>query len=390
MGHEVVALVPAAGMGRRMGAKVPKQQLAMGGLPILTRTLLLLEQVAVVDAVVVAAPAGREAQLAANCIEPFGLAKVAKVVTGGDERQDSVWAAAKAAASLGASWVLVHDAVRPLAPPKLFESVLQAARQHGAAVAALAAVDTIKEAGDDRLVVRTLERSRLWQVQTPQGFALGPLLAAMEQARAQGIVATDEAGLMERMGSKVALTPGARQNIKITTPEDLRLAQGWLGAAPPVMPRVGQGMDVHALVEGRPLILGGVNIEYERGLLGHSDADVLTHAVMDALLGAAGLGDIGGMFPDTEPAYAGANSLDLLSEVVARLALEELTPAQISATLVAQAPRLAPFIPAMRRNLAQRLHLTPEMVNVAATTTEGLGFTGQGKGICALATAVLR
>ncbi len=388
MASPVTALVPAAGSGTRMGSELPKQMLDLGGAPVLARTLELLERAEAVEAVVVAAPPGGEADLTARCIEPFNLSKPLRVVAGGARRQDSVAAAAGAALDMGAEYVLVHDAVRPLAPPELFGAVLAAARRSGAAVAALPAVDTIKQAGGSGQVERTLERERLWQVQTPQGFALAPLLEALERAGREGFTATDEAGLIEWMGGTVELVEGARQNLKITTPEDLRLARGWLaGAYGPV--RVGQGLDVHRLVEGRPLILGGVRIAHPRGLLGHSDADVLTHAVMDALLGAAGLGDIGMMFPDSEPAYAGADSLDLLSEVVARLAAEGLRPAQVSATLAAQEPRLMPHIPAMRQNLAQRLGLDRGMVNVAATTTEGLGFTGRGEGICALATATV-
>lgn len=388
MQYKVMAVVPAAGSGTRMGAGPAKQFLRLGSAPLLSRTLSALEKSPVVEGVVVVSPLGGEAELAARCIEPYGFGKVTAVVPGGAERQDSVAAGVAAAAQYGARWVLVHDAARPLVKPELFARVLEAARSTGAAVAALPCQDTIKQAREDGLVGRTLDRSKLWQVQTPQGFRMDLLQKALEQADRDGFKATDEAGLMERAGHEVKLVMGAKENIKITTPDDLRLARGWLEAGSPPS-RVGQGMDVHRFAPERPLVLGGVLINYELGLLGHSDADVITHALMDALLAAAGLGDIGGMFPDTDPVYAGADSLDLLDRVVERLAKEGWRPQQASVTCMAQKPKLAPHAEAMRLNLAARMGLDPGWVNIAATTTEGLGFTGRGEGIAALATAVI-
>jgi 2-C-methyl-D-erythritol 4-phosphate cytidylyltransferase/2-C-methyl-D-erythritol 2,4-cyclodiphosphate synthase len=388
MADITVAVVAAAGGGARMGGGAPKQYRQLAGLPLLTHSLLAVERAPEVQAAVVVAPPGEEGSLRGRCVEPFGLAKVAAVVAGGARRQDSVAAGAEAAAGLGAELVLVHDAARPLAPPELFGRVLAAARDCGAATAAAPCYDTVKEAGEGGRVAATLDRSRLWLVQTPQGFRLGLLRDALAAAAERGWEATDEAGLVERLGREVRLVEGPRQNLKVTTPADLRLARGWLGG-PAAGIRVGQGLDVHALVEGRRLVLGGVELESPLGLAGHSDADVLTHAVMDALLSAAGLGDIGGMFPDTDPAWAGARSLELLSLVVERLAEEGLRPAQVGVTVAAQRPRLAPHAPAMRAALAGRLGLEPGLVNVAATTTEGLGLTGRGEGIAAWATAVL-
>jgi len=385
---KVMAVVPAAGSGTRMGAGPAKQFLGLGGVPLLCRTLSALELAPVVEGVVVVAPPGGEAELETLCIAPYGFAKIAAVVPGGAQRQDSVAAGVAAAAERGTEWVLVHDAARPLVQPELFARVLQAAKATGAAVAALPCQDTVKEARDDGLVRRTLDRSKLWQVQTPQGFRVDLLQTALAEARKDGFYATDEAGLMERAGHEVRLVMGAKENLKITTPEDLRLAEGWLAAG--LKPaRMGQGLDVHKFAPDRPLILGGVRIKYELGLLGHSDADVVTHAVMDALLAAAALGDIGGMFPDSDPAYAGADSLELLGRVVERLARDGWRPRQVSVTCVAQKPKLAPHAEAMRLKLAARLGLDPSWVNIAATTTEGLGFTGRGEGIAALANAVL-
>jgi 2-C-methyl-D-erythritol 4-phosphate cytidylyltransferase/2-C-methyl-D-erythritol 2,4-cyclodiphosphate synthase len=371
-----------------MGSNMAKQYLSLEGMPVLSRTLLALERAPAVDGVVVAAPPNGETKLKSYCIEPYGFRKVAAVVPGGAQRQDSVASGLSAAEDLGAEWVLVHDAARPLVKPELFASVLEEARQTGASVAAIPCQDTVKEVRENNMVLGTLDRSNLWLVQTPQGFRLDLLKTALSQAQNDGFYATDEAGLMERAGYEVRLVMGSKENIKITTPDDLRLARGWLGMGNK-QSRVGQGMDVHKFVPGRPLILGGVRIEFEMGLAGHSDADVITHALMDALLAAAGLGDIGGMFPDTDPAYAGADSLDLLGKVIERLAGGGWLPQQVGVTCVAQKPKLAPHADAIRLNLAARTGLPPDRVNVAATTTEGLGFTGRGEGIAALAMAVI-
>lgn len=384
MAEMVVAVVPAAGSGRRMGQDQPKQFLPLAGLPLLTRTLLALEAASAIDRVVVVAPPGLEAETQARCIAPFGLTKVARVVAGGDERQDSVAAGAAAAAQLGATWLVVHDAARPLARPEIFAATLAAARECGAAIAALPCVDTVKQADARGSVAATLDRSQLWLAQTPQVVNLELFRQAQAEAQARGLVATDEAGLLEALGREVRLVPGDRRNLKITTTEDLALAENLLGARET---RSGQGLDVHRLAPDRPLILGGVKIDFELGLLGHSDADVLTHAVMDALLAAAGLGDIGRHFPDRDPAFKDADSLVLLDRVRELLAREGWWPLSLSVTLMAQRPKIAPHAPAMAANLARVLGLSPQAVNVAATTSEGLGFTGRGEGMAALALA---
>lgn len=383
----VWAVVPAAGQGRRMGSAKAKQFLALGGVPVLTRTLLALEAVPEVAGVVVAAPAEAVDDTRRQCVEPFGLAKVAAVVAGGARRQDSVAAGLVAARSRGAAWVLVHDGVRPLASPGLFGRVLAAARATGAAIAACRAVDTIKRGDEQGRVAATLDRSSLWLVQTPQAFRADLLDEALDAAGREGRQATDEAGLMEWRGHPVALVEGERNNLKITTPEDLALAESVIGSRAPV--RLGQGYDVHRLAPGRPLVLAGVTVPHHLGLLGHSDADVVAHAVMDALLAAAGLGDIGRHFPDTDPEYAGADSLQLMTRVVRLLAERGWRPAQVSVTLMAQRPKVAAHAPAMRANLARVLGLDPDLVNLAATTTEGLGFVGREEGMAATALAGL-
>lgn len=388
MAGKVIAVVPAAGSGRRMGSSRAKQLLLLGGRPILTRTLQVLLDIAEVEGVVVSAPADSLDLVANTCLEPYGLSQAVVLVAGGKERQDSVHNGVTKALALGAGRVLVHDGVRPLAPPELFRRVLDAAGESGCAIGAIPCVDTIKQAGPEGWVEKTLDRSRLWQVQTPQAFDAALLAGALDKAKQAGFVATDEGGLMEWAGHRVRLVEGSRRNLKITTPDDLELARGWLGETD--MPwRMGQGLDVHRLVNGRPLVLGGVEVPSSMGLLGHSDADVLTHAVMDALLAAVGMGDIGGMFPDSDPAFKGADSMELLSRVVQRLGEAGWRPQQVSVTLAAQRPKIAPHVEAMRDNLAARLGIEPGMVNVAATTSEELGFVGRSEGMAALATAVI-
>lgn len=387
MPKHAMAVVPAAGIGRRMGAAKAKQLLQLNGAPILSRTLMALDAAEAVSEVVLVVPLDQKDYIIKTFVEGYQIRKVAAVVPGGAERQDSVANGVAQARRMGAEWLLVHDGVRPFASPGLFRRTLDAAGETGAAVCAAPASDTVKHAGEDGMVCATLDRSRLWLAQTPQAFRADLLADALDRARREGWQATDEAGLVERAGGKVKIVPGEKTNLKITTPEDLVLS---VGLAPFPAPMLGQGFDVHRLAPGRPLILGGVAVPFDRGLLGHSDADVLTHALMDALLAAAGLGDIGRMFPDTDPAYQGANSLDLLRRVVAALGEKGLAPAGASLVLMAQRPKIAPFAPAMTQNLARALGLSPAQVNLAATTTEGLGFTGREEGMAASAVATLK
>ena len=369
-----------------MGADRAKQFLFLGGRPILAHALAAAEAAQCVDGIVVVCPAGQEDAVRGQCIAPLGLKKIKALTAGGKLRQDSVAAGLSQALALGAKWVVIHDGVRPFARPELFHRVLEAARAHGAAVAACPAVDTIKRAGPGEMVQCTEDRSTLWQVQTPQAFDAALLEQALDQAAQQGIEATDEAGLIEAMGHEVKLVMGRRDNMKITTPEDLRLARGLAGG---LAQRVGVGTDYHILMPHYALILGGVQVNHPMGLKGHSDADVMTHAVMDALLAAAGLGDIGRLFPDSDPQYKGISSIELLKRVRLALIKEGWRPAQVTVQLIAEAPKIAPYTQAMRQNLAQAMGIEPGEVNVAATTTEGLGPIGRLEGMSATATAVI-
>ncbi len=383
----VGAVLVAAGSSTRVGGSTPKQFQLLGVRPLfivsMDPLLELVDEIAVVIP-----PAHRalaERQLRAAGLVPGDGKPVMRVVDGGARRQDSV-RAGLAALSPEIELVLIHDAARPFATRELAGRVLAAAAGTGAAVPAVVVPDTIKREENGE-VVATLDRSVLRLVQTPQGFRRALIEEAYEALGDRAV--TDDAGIVELSGKPVAVVDGSPANRKITCAADLTEARLLAGTASGLSrARVGFGTDWHELVVGRRLILGGVEIPFERGLLGHSDADVLTHAVCDALLGTAAAGDIGTHFPPDDPAYKDASSIALLERVVEIVAAEGLVPTSVDAVVVAEAPKLAPHIPAMREALARAVGLSVDAVSVKATTTEGLGPEGEGKAISATAVAV--
>ncbi len=382
-----VMMVAAAGNSTRMGCA--KQHILLDGQPVLLRTLLALQAVDAIDEILLITREQDAAHFAALAKER-GVTKLHRVVCGGDTRQQSV-ANGLAALPPEATLVGIHDGARPLVTAEVVEAVIAEAKTHGSAAVAVKVKDTLKQTDADGFITATPDRSSLWRVQTPQVFAREPFCAAMAAAIAEGRDFTDDCQLMEQAGHPVRLVTGLDTNLKLTTPEDVRLAEAILHGDQQEehTMRIGHGYDVHRLVEGRPLILGGVDIPFEKGLLGHSDADVLTHAVMDALLGAAALGDIGGLFPDTDPAYKDADSIRLLEEVVRRVREAGYTIGNIDATVLAQQPKLKPHIPAMRARIAAACGVDEGCINLKATTEEGLGFTGAMQGIAAHAVCLL-
>ena len=385
MKTEISAVLVAAGASTRMG--FDKLSVDLGGETVLHRSIRAFAQCPQVDEIVLVAGKNRafvEAQ-AADCKKPV------QIVTGGATRAESAKNGVLAARG---TLVAVHDAARPFVSAAVIEAALDAAKQCGAAAPAVPVKDTIKQAvrGDGKTVPagcrveNTPDRSTLYAVQTPQCFDRAQYLAALEELDAEKArLVTDDCSLFELTGRPVQLTQGDYANRKITTREDLPRP----APKEETKMRIGHGYDVHRLVEGRRLILGGVEIPFEKGLLGHSDADVLTHAVMDAVLGAAALGDIGQHFPDNDPAYAGADSLKLAQHVARILSEHGYGIGNIDATLLCQRPKLAPHIPAMRANLAEAFGLPVDAVSVKATTEEHLGFTGEGLGIAAHAVALI-
>jgi 2-C-methyl-D-erythritol 4-phosphate cytidylyltransferase/2-C-methyl-D-erythritol 2,4-cyclodiphosphate synthase len=386
----VTGIVAAAGRGRRFGAPDNKVFAPLHGRTVLHWSIDALVRSGVVDALVLVTGAEdltRVHEAAAAFSAPI------QVVAGGAERYDSVWNALQAVPA-GTEWVAIHDGARPLVRPELVRDCVAAARESGAALPAYPVSDTLKRSGDGRETVETVERGGLFAVQTPQVFALELLRHAYREARTSGVPGTDDASFIERLGHPVTLVPGDRTNLKVTLPEDLRLAEGWMreeSLAPVLDRRTGFGYDVHRLVAGRPLVLGGVALSHPDGvgLEGHSDADVLLHAISDALLGAAALGDIGLHFPNTDERYRGISSLVLLQTVREKLAAAGWRVGNVDAMVVAERPRLRPHVDTMRGHIAGVLGIAVERVNIKATTNERLGFEGREEGIAAHAVATV-
>ena len=384
----VSAIIAAGGRGTRLGGGVPKQLRMLGGRTLLERSIAPFDASGRIDEIVVVLPGD---MLRAP---PAALARLrtpVRCVQGGARRQDSV-AAGAAAISLESELVVVHDAARPFCTPALIGRTLDAARESGAAIAALPAVDTVKECRREAgaaFVAATLARERIFLAQTPQAFRVEVLRAALACGN-EGVEATDEAALAERAGVPVRLVEGDPGNVKITGEADLAAAGRRVAAAAPAgVPRVGLGYDLHRFAEGRPLVLGGVAIPSGRGLLGHSDADAVCHAVTDAVLGAAGAGDIGQRFPDDDERWRGAASIELLRDAAGAVRELGFVVGNVDVVVVTEQPKIRAFAAEMRRRLADALRVAPEQVSIKGKTGEGLGEVGRGEALVVHAVAML-
>jgi 2-C-methyl-D-erythritol 4-phosphate cytidylyltransferase/2-C-methyl-D-erythritol 2,4-cyclodiphosphate synthase len=379
----VSAIVAAGGRGARFGGALPKQLLLLAGRPILQHSVLAFVNHHAISEVIVALPE----DLAAN--PPDYLLQTSKervsIVAGGLRRQDSV-ARAFAAVSSDADVVIIHDAARPLVSADVIDRTIAAAASSGAAVAAVRSHDTVKRIDGSGIVVATLPREEIYLAQTPQAFRVGVLRDALAIAAD----ATDEAALAERAGHTVRVVDGDPRNLKVTTPDDLAMAERLFGsgASMPAL-RIGNGYDLHRLVANRPLILGGVTIPFERGLQGHSDADAVCHAVTDAILGAAGAGDIGRHFPDTDAAWKDANSIELLRRAAAIVRAAGFGIVNVDVTVIAQRPKLSPYAPSMQENVALALGIAPSQISVKGKTNEGVDSMGAGESIAVHAVALI-
>ena len=372
-GRKVTAVVTAAGSGRRMGTPLPKQFLKIGGKTVLEKAVEPFEASEHVDEIIVVG-SSEFLELCTGLCRQFS--KFSRAVAGGKERQDSVRNALNLVED---GYVLIHDGARPYVDMETIMRVLEAAAGTGAAVAAVPVKDTVRQTrGGDNTDSITLPRDRLYSVQTPQGFDVALIREAYAAAEGEGFRGTDDGGLAERAGHPVTIVEGSCRNIKITTQEDL-----------PMETRIGTGFDVHRLTEGRKLILCGIEIPFEKGLLGHSDADVAVHALMDAMLGAAAMGDIGRHFPDTDDAYKGISSMILLQKVRELIEQEGFRLGNADITIMAQRPKISPYIEKMRTNIAAVLGMDAGSINVKATTTEKLGFVGRQEGIAAEAVCTI-
>jgi len=382
----VTAIIAAGGRGLRVGGDRPKQLLAIDGRALLERSVERFLSHPGVDEVVVALPAdvaeAPPAYLLGSKKKPLRL------VVGGARRQDSVSNAFYAAAARSEVF-LIHDAARPFVSADLIARTIAAAATYGAAIAAVAATDTVKRvrmSGDERVIAETIPRDTVFLAQTPQGFRRDVLAAAVSLGQS-GAEATDEAALAERAGYPVHVVLGESGNMKITTSDDFEIAERRVG--PAGAGRAGAGYDLHRLVAGRPLVLGGVEIPAERGALGHSDADVICHAITDALLGAVGAGDIGSHFPDSDPRWKDARSLELLRQVVGMVAESGFGVCNVDVTVLLETPKLRPHIDGIRQSLAGVLGVAVERVSVKAKTNEGMDAVGRGEAIAAHAVALL-
>jgi 2-C-methyl-D-erythritol 4-phosphate cytidylyltransferase/2-C-methyl-D-erythritol 2,4-cyclodiphosphate synthase len=382
----IAAIVVAAGRGLRAGGDVPKQYRAIGGEPVIRPSLARLAAHPGIDLVQPVIHPQDEAIYRA-CIA--GLDLLAPV-NGGATRQASVRAGVEAVAARAPDIVLVHDAARPFLSDDLIARAIAAGRASGAAVPAIAIADTVKRVDPAGVVVETLDRAPLRGIQTPQAFGFALLREAHARAAAAGRDDfTDDAALIEWAGHKVAVFEGEVANVKLTSGEDFARAEALLMARLADV-RTGSGFDVHAFADGDHVMLGGLRIAHTRGLTGHSDADVVLHALVDAILGALADGDIGQHFPPGDPQWRGAPSDHFLAFACDRVRARGGLIAHLDATIVCEAPRIGPHRDAMRARIAAIAGIPAGRVGVKATTSEKLGFTGRGEGIVAMATATVR
>ena len=384
-----VVIIPAGGVGKRLEAQRAKQYLLLDGVPVLVHTLRVFEQAKVIDEIILVLPPDDVASAQQQLINKYGLTKVTAVVAGGKERQDSV-RNGFAAITGECDIVIIHDAVRPFVTKEMINQVIAAVVSFEAASVGVKAKDTIKETKKDNLVAATIPRQNLWLTQTPQAFKFDLLKKAYTAAYRDKYYGTDDASLVERIGAKVIMIEGCYGNIKITTPEDLILAEALMKKKSGEMNfRNGFGYDIHRFAEGRKLILGGVEIPFGRGLQGHSDADALIHVICDALLGASGCGDIGRHFPDTDSAYKDVSSIILLKRVKIIIAEKGFSINNIDATVIMEKPKLAPYATQIVSNIAHALDITENSVNIKAKTNESIGFIGRNEGVAVFAVATV-
>ncbi len=389
----IAALIVAAGRGMRVGdaGDRPKQYLPVGGVPVLTRTLAAFVDHPRIDVVQTVIHTDDRALYEAAISE---TPKLRPPTPGGATRQDSVRLGLRALQDEAPDFVLIHDAARPFVDAASIDRLIDALQTADAAICALPVVDTLKTTDDDRIIAKTVSRDGLWAAQTPQGFRYERILDAHQQAEARAVTGlTDDAAAAEWAGLPVALVAGGVDNFKITTAADLDRAERLVATSHQVKPametRIGNGFDVHAFTAGDHVMLGGIKIDHDRGLSGHSDADVVLHALTDALFGALGSGDIGSHFPPSDPQWHGAASRIFLEAAVRQVEERGGRIVNIDLTVICERPKVGPHRAVMRETIADICSMGPARVSVKATTTERLGFAGRGEGIAAMATVAI-
>lgn len=385
---KTVAVIPAGGAGKRLKSHIAKQYLLLDSLPVLVHTLKVFQKSKEIDEIILALPQEDLVYIRQELAEKYGLTKVINAVAGGNERQDSVknclWAIQGKC-----EIVVIHDAVRPFVTEELIRKVVETAKDTGAAVAGVKAKDTIKEVRENNIIGATVPRNNLWLAQTPQAFEFKLLKEAYKAAYDDYFYGTDDASLVERMGKEVNMVESSYENIKITNNEDMQIADALMKKRDKVSLRSGFGYDSHRFSADRKLILGGVVIPFDQGLQGHSDADAVIHSICDALLGAAGAGDIGRHFPDTDPEYKNISSMIFLEKVSKLIEAKGFSINNIDVTVVMEMPKLAPYAAKMVSNIARVLNIPDNCVNIKAKTNEGMGFIGRNEGVAVFATVML-
>jgi 2-C-methyl-D-erythritol 4-phosphate cytidylyltransferase / 2-C-methyl-D-erythritol 2,4-cyclodiphosphate synthase len=384
------ALIVAAGRGARAGGDIPKQYAVVGGAPVFVQCLNTFAALPEIDFVTVVIHPQDETLYRAGVSSDAG--KLQPPVAGGPTRQASVLAGLEALAPLAPEWVLIHDAARPFVSPGTIRRVRDALDVAQGAIAALPLADTLKRALANATIVETIDRANLWRAQTPQGFHFAAILKAHRDAAAAGVCDfTDDAALAEWAGLSVALVEDRADNVKLTTADDIATADRRLTSAMQdrLETRTGTGFDVHRFADGDHVWLGGVRIAHDAKLDGHSDADVVLHALTDALLGTIGDGDIGQHFPPSDPKWKGAASHLFLEDAARRVRARGGRIINVDVTILAEAPKIGPHRAAMQKAIGDALGLSADRVGIKATTTEGLGFTGRREGIAAMASATV-
>ncbi|WP_298721266.1 bifunctional 2-C-methyl-D-erythritol 4-phosphate cytidylyltransferase/2-C-methyl-D-erythritol 2,4-cyclodiphosphate synthase [uncultured Ferrovibrio sp.] len=385
---QAAALIVAAGRGLRAGGNKPKQYQLLGGKSLLRYSIdACLRHPAIARVTVVIHPDDVESYRAAT----IGLESQPRLTApclGGATRQDSVRLGLEALQQYAPDTVLIHDAARPFLQPDRIDALLGMLKEAPGAILAIPVVDTLKR-DDAGLAKGGVDRSGLWRAQTPQAFRFADILSA--HRKVAGLALTDDAAVAEQAGLAVRFVPGSEENFKVTEPEDFARAEKQLLLQLPDI-RTGQGFDVHAFTDeaGRKLMIGGIEVPHEKGLAGHSDADVALHALTDAILGALGTGDIGQHFPPSDPRWKNADSAAFLEHAVSLVRGRGGIIAHGDVTIICEAPKIGPHRQAMRERIAQIMEVTVDRISVKATTTEKLGFTGRREGIAAMATATIR
>jgi 2-C-methyl-D-erythritol 4-phosphate cytidylyltransferase / 2-C-methyl-D-erythritol 2,4-cyclodiphosphate synthase len=385
--ERIAAVIVAAGQSTRFGG--PKILTTIADVPVIIRTLRSIRAVPGWQSIVlVVNPAIRDSVRDLVDREP-GNTEIT-IIEGGELRQDSVWAGIEAVGNVDI--VVIHDGARPLVTPQLIESTITAVRDGAdAAIAAVLVTDTLKRKSGK--AIETVDRTDLWRSQTPQAFRMTTLRTSLAEARRRDLTLTDESMAIELTGGQVTLVPGDEKNLKLTNPGDAHLMEAILHGdqmRANTAPRTGIGYDVHRLVPGRRLMLGGLEIPFDHGLDGHSDADVLLHAIADAILGACAQGDIGRHFPPSDAAYRDISSLVLLERVNEIVAAQGFRVVNIDATIITEAPKIGPYAEQMQKTIGVALGVETSAISVKATTNEGLGFAGRREGIAALAIATVQ